>query len=62
LFFTDGYHEGDFFINDMHIETVQYGPGDSKYAHTDDEHVPLNELRTAAEVYKEAAKRLSNRP
>ena len=59
LFFTDGYHEGDFFINEMKIDTVQYGPGDSAYAHTDDERVAIDELKNATKIYYKIAKELS---
>jgi acetylornithine deacetylase len=33
------------------VATLQYGPGDVRYAHASDEHVPLDELVACAQVY-----------
>lgn len=33
------------------IPTVQYGPGDVRYAHSIDEHVPIDEVLACAEAY-----------
>jgi len=33
------------------VPTLQYGPGDVRYAHAADEHVPLTELERCARVY-----------
>lgn len=58
LFFTDGYNEMDFLINDLGIPTVQYGPGDSGLCHTDEENIEINQLIKASLVYKTAIKNL----
>jgi acetylornithine deacetylase/succinyl-diaminopimelate desuccinylase-like protein len=50
-YFTDGYNEMDFLINDMSIPTVQYGPGDSRLCHTDEERLAISDLLTCTEVY-----------
>ena len=51
LYFTDGYNEMDFLINDLGIPTVQYGPGDSALCHTDEERLDIAQLLTATRVY-----------
>jgi acetylornithine deacetylase/succinyl-diaminopimelate desuccinylase-like protein len=51
-YFTDGYNEMDFLVNDMGIPTVQYGPGDSRLCHTDDERLDINQLLTCCRVYQ----------
>jgi acetylornithine deacetylase/succinyl-diaminopimelate desuccinylase len=51
IYFTDGYNEMDFLINDLGIPTVQYGPGDGGLCHTDRERLDLGQLETAASVY-----------
>ncbi|MDP2792404.1 MAG: M20/M25/M40 family metallo-hydrolase [Rectinemataceae bacterium] len=51
LFFTDGYQEMDFLINDLGINAVQYGPGDSSLCHTDNEHLDIGQLEQCARVY-----------
>ena len=58
LFFTDGYNEMDFLINDLGIPTVQYGPGDSGLCHTDEENIEINQLIKASLVYKMVIKNL----
>jgi len=58
LFFTDGYNEMDFLINDLGIPTIQYGPGDSGLCHTDEENIEINQLIKASLVYKTAIKNL----
>jgi acetylornithine deacetylase/succinyl-diaminopimelate desuccinylase-like protein len=50
-YFTDGYNEMDFMVNDMAIPTVQYGPGDSTLCHTDEEKLDLAQLLACARVY-----------
>jgi succinyl-diaminopimelate desuccinylase len=50
-YFTDGYNEMDFLVNDMAIPTVQYGPGDSSLCHTDEERLDVSQLVTCARVY-----------
>ncbi len=50
-YFTDGYSEMDFLVNDMAIPTVQYGPGDSRLCHTDQERLAISDLVTCTEVY-----------
>ncbi len=56
LYFTAGYNEMDFLINDAApesggIPTVQYGPGDSALCHTDEERLEIAQLLTATQVY-----------
>jgi acetylornithine deacetylase/succinyl-diaminopimelate desuccinylase len=51
IYFTDGYNEMDFLINDLGIPTVQYGPGDGGLCHTDQERLDIRQLETAASVY-----------
>jgi acetylornithine deacetylase len=41
------------FINQGSTPTVMYGPGDVRVAHAADEHVPLEEVATCAEVLAE---------
>ncbi len=50
-YFTDGYNEMDFLVNDMAIPTVQYGPGDSRLCHTNEERLAISDLVTCTEVY-----------
>lgn len=54
LYFTDGYNEMDFLINDLGIPTVQYGPGDSSLCHTDLEKLDIEQLTGCASVYLRA--------
>jgi acetylornithine deacetylase/succinyl-diaminopimelate desuccinylase-like protein len=51
LYFTDGYNEMDFLINDLGIPTVQYGPGDGRLCHTDEEALSIPQLLNATRVY-----------
>jgi acetylornithine deacetylase/succinyl-diaminopimelate desuccinylase len=50
-YFTDGYQEMDFLVNDLGIPTVQYGPGDNHLCHTDEERLSITQLIRATEVY-----------
>jgi acetylornithine deacetylase/succinyl-diaminopimelate desuccinylase len=50
-FFTDGYQEMDFLINDLGMNAVQYGPGDSSLCHTDHEHLDIAQLESCVKVY-----------
>jgi acetylornithine deacetylase/succinyl-diaminopimelate desuccinylase len=50
-FFTDGYQEMDFLINDLGINAIQYGPGDSSLCHTDNEHLDISQLESCSRVY-----------
>ena len=43
------------FLNKKGIETVMFGPGDLRFAHTDQEMVSLEEVRAAARIYAAAA-------
>lgn len=43
------------FLNWRGIETVMFGPGDLRFAHTDEEVVPLQEVRDAARLYAATA-------
>jgi acetylornithine deacetylase/succinyl-diaminopimelate desuccinylase-like protein len=58
LFFTDGYQEMDFLVNDLGINAVQYGPGDSSLCHTDNEHLDLGQLQSCVLVYQHMIERL----
>jgi len=49
--FTDGYNEMDFLVNDLGIPTLQYGPGDSRLCHTDEEKLDLGQLLACTRVY-----------
>lgn len=51
VYFTDGYNEMDFLVNDLGIPTVQYGPGDSTLCHTDEERLSISQLLDATRVY-----------
>jgi acetylornithine deacetylase/succinyl-diaminopimelate desuccinylase family protein len=51
VYFTDGYNEMDFLINDLNIPTIQYGPGDSRLCHTDEESLSIPQLLDATRVY-----------
>ncbi|MBU0704596.1 MAG: M20 family metallopeptidase [Chloroflexi bacterium] len=51
IYFTDGYNEMDFLINDLNIPTVQYGPGDSGLCHTNEERLSIPQLFDATRVY-----------
>ena len=43
------------FLNHHGIETVMFGPGDLRFAHTDQDLVSLQEVRDAAKIYAAAA-------
>lgn len=43
------------FLNRKGIETIMFGPGDLRFAHTDQEAVPLQEVRDAARIYAATA-------
>ena len=60
-YFTDGYNEMDFLINDLGIPTVQYGPGDSSLCHTDEERLSIPELLHATRVYVRLALEAASR-
>ena len=53
VFFTDGYQEMDFLVNDLGIESIQYGPGDSSLCHTDYEQLSISDLESCSGVYLE---------
>jgi acetylornithine deacetylase/succinyl-diaminopimelate desuccinylase-like protein len=55
IYFTDGYNEMDFLINDLNIPTLQYGPGDSGLCHTDEERLSIAQLLDATRVYVRVA-------
>jgi acetylornithine deacetylase/succinyl-diaminopimelate desuccinylase-like protein len=46
------------FLNRNQIETIMFGPGDLRFAHTDQEVVPLQEVRDAAKIYAATAMQL----
>jgi acetylornithine deacetylase/succinyl-diaminopimelate desuccinylase-like protein len=43
------------FLNRNGIETIMFGPGDLRFAHTDQEAVPLQDVRDAARIYAATA-------
>jgi acetylornithine deacetylase/succinyl-diaminopimelate desuccinylase-like protein len=43
------------FLNRNGIETIMFGPGDLRLAHTDQEAVPLQDVRDAAKIYAATA-------
>jgi len=51
LGYTNGYMDMDFLVNDLGIPTVNYGPGDTVFAHTDHEKLDIDELLKATRVY-----------
>ncbi|MBN1318348.1 MAG: M20 family metallopeptidase [Anaerolineales bacterium] len=61
LYFTDGYNEMDFTINDLHIPSVQYGPGDNRLCHTDEERLSISQLLDATQVYLNLALEIAGR-
>jgi acetylornithine deacetylase/succinyl-diaminopimelate desuccinylase-like protein len=46
------------FLNRNGIETIMFGPGDLRFAHTDQEAVSVQEVRDAAKIYAAAALQL----
>ena len=46
------------FLNLNGIETIMFGPGDLRFAHTDREAIPLQEVRDAAKIYAATALQL----
>ncbi len=53
-FSTDGVYS----MSEAGIPTIGFGPGDPKYAHTSEEHVRLDDVAKAAQVYRALAERL----
>jgi succinyl-diaminopimelate desuccinylase len=49
-----GITDARFYINDAGVETVLFGPGDLRVAHTSHEHVRVDDLVVAARVYARA--------
>jgi putative selenium metabolism hydrolase len=45
--------DGTFIANEFGITTLGYGPGDEWFAHTPEEHLPVNQLFVARRVYAE---------
>lgn len=62
LYFTDGYNEMDFLVNDMAIPTVQYGPGDANLCHTNEERLDVCQLVTCVRVYLSLVEEAANAP
>lgn len=56
LFGTDG----NFIVNDFHIPTIGFGPGQEIYAHTPDDHIPVKHLEICKDVYKSFVENASN--
>jgi acetylornithine deacetylase len=46
------------FLNRNGIETIMFGPGELRFAHTDQEAVPLQDVRDAAKIYAATAMQL----
>jgi acetylornithine deacetylase/succinyl-diaminopimelate desuccinylase-like protein len=46
------------FLNRNGIETIMFGPGDLRFAHTDQEAVSVQEVRDAAKIYAATALQL----
>jgi acetylornithine deacetylase len=46
------------YLNQRGIETIMFGPGDLRFAHTDEEVVSIQEVRDAARIYVAAAMEL----
>jgi len=61
-YFTDGYNEMDFLVNDMDIPTVQYGPGDSGLCHSNEERLDVLELVACVRVYLSLIEDTAGRP
>lgn len=49
--YTHGYNDGDFLNNDLHIPTLNYGPGEGNRSHTLEEKLRIDHLLTATRVY-----------
>ena len=49
--YSNGYNEMDFLINDLGIETLVYGPGDGRMAHSPCEEVDIDQVCNVAEIY-----------
>lgn len=58
VYFTDGYNEMDFLINDLDIPAVQYGPGDAGLCHTNNEMMDITQLKNAQDVYTQTIRTL----
>ncbi len=43
------------YLNRRGIETIMFGPGDLRFAHTDEEVVSIQEVRDAARIYAATA-------
>jgi acetylornithine deacetylase len=43
------------YLNQRGIETIMFGPGDLRFAHTDEEVVSVQEVRDAARIYAATA-------
>ena len=57
LFYTPAALDAGF-LNRNGIETIMFGPGDLRFAHTDQEAVPLQDVRDAAKIYAATAMQL----
>jgi acetylornithine deacetylase len=57
LFYSPAALDAGFLIRNG-IETIMFGPGDLRFAHTDQDAVPLQEVRDAAKIYAAAALQL----
>ena len=52
--------DGVYTMGEAGIPTVGFGPGDARYAHTADEHIPLADVHRAAQAYADLAIDLLN--
>lgn len=59
LGYTHGYMDMDFTINGLNIPTVNFGPGETKFAHTVDERLGVSDLLAATRVYAMTALQLA---
>ncbi|MFC2025842.1 M20 family metallopeptidase [Chloroflexota bacterium] len=51
LGYTHGYMDMDFTVNGLGIPTINFGPGETKYAHTIDEQLRISDLLAATRIY-----------
>jgi acetylornithine deacetylase/succinyl-diaminopimelate desuccinylase family protein len=51
LGYTHGYMDMDFTVNGLGIPTINFGPGETKYAHTVDEKLRVSDLLAATRIY-----------
>jgi acetylornithine deacetylase/succinyl-diaminopimelate desuccinylase family protein len=52
MYITDGYTDMDFLINDLHIPSIVYGPGNPSLCHTAQEKIELEQVEKAYIAYR----------